>query len=533
MGVALAVFGISPLGAQPAGAPNVIVILADDLGWGDLGCYGNPMPGITPHLDALAASGMRFEQGYAASPVCTPSRAAIMASRFPSEVRLGAALLANKELNEARGLDAFLSPEYPTMPRHFREAGYFAGHVGKWHLTAGYATGAPRPAAYGYDYSRTDSPVDPNRIAEGMWGQARRDSSTAFLVDQSLQFLNRVPEGRPFFLNLWLSDPHAPLAPSEEQQQAVQDCCSGGRVLSDREKVYFGTIHEMDRQLGRLVQALKDRGLFDNTILLFTSDNGPEVAEVKEAANAGVGLAGRLRGRKRSLYEGGIRVPLLVSWPDRIAPGIDSQTPVQGVDLWPTLAALAGLPAPEVPSMDGEDLSAAFLGRPVERAKPLIWETAYDYIGNADGRSPRLAIRQGPYKLLVSPLEPAYFELYDLRDRPEERVMLGLGDWSQTLPLYETLQEWHEALYGRRLQAFRDLFVHPTLVGPRREISVYAPEAGQVHIVLYSLQGKLVWEGDFRSELARLKLPEHLPSGQYILSVSSADTAKRIRLILL
>jgi arylsulfatase A-like enzyme len=393
---------------QEARRPNVILILADDLGMGDVACCGGKTP--TPRLDRLAAEGTRFARYTCASPICSPSRAGLLTGQFPGRWRITSFLQTRKGNRGCEQAD-FLDPRAPSLPRALKEAGYATAHFGKWHLGGGRdVTDAPAFAAYGYDeHAGTyESPEPHPDITATKWiwsdqDKVKRWERTAFFVDRTLDFLRRNA-AKPCYVNLWPDDTHTPWVPA------------AGAPKGDSPENLRAVLVEFDRQIGRLLDGLRDLGLEKDTLVLFTSDNGP-LPTFDRARAAG------LRGSKLSLYEGGLRVPFLARWPGRVPAGrVDEETALSAVDLFPTLCAIAGAPAPA--ETDGEDLSAALLGKTVARKRPIFWEygrneRTFAYPKAPGDRSPSIAVRDGNWKLLVG-ADGSGAELYDLAADPRE-----------------------------------------------------------------------------------------------------------------
>jgi len=438
--------------------PNVIFILTDDQGWGDAGFAGHPYA-RTPNLDRLAREGTWFRQFYVAGTVCSPSRAGFMTGRAPAR-HLIHGHFATDESNRARSMPNWLDPQVTTLPALLRQAGYATAHFGKWHLGAG--EGAPPPERYGFDESKTV-----NSSGRSLGDESRsptfRAESTRLIVDETIDFIRRNKD-RPFYANVWTLLPHALLRPTPEQlavyadlEPAADDPAFGGWMrgylaaaedLRAQMRVFCASLTDLDTQVGRLLAALDEFGLAEETIIVFSSDNGPEDYRVKNAANAGVGSTGLLRARKRSMYEGGIRTFGLVRWPGRVPAGrVDETSVVAAVDLLPTIASLADIALPPSLAIDGEDRAAVWLGQAAPRTRPLHWEWLFAVQGADDGyRPPPLAIRDGDWKLFVNhdgsaaelyriPADPG--ETHDVAaDHPEVVTRLtsqALG-WVKTLP---------------------------------------------------------------------------------------------------
>ena len=431
----------SPANGEPQ-KPNIVFILADDLGWGDLSCYGHQTL-KTPHIDRLAAQGTLFTQFYVNGSVCSPSRCAFLTGQYPARHRVHGHY-ADAAQNKARGMSQWLDPQVPNVASLLKAGGYVTAHVGKWHL--GHSAGAPEPSAYGFDFVRavvsTNSAWEWTENRSTFWPQ-----STTLFVDEAVQFI-RDNKDRPFFLNLWTLLPHAPLNPTEEQLEPFNRF-SWNRGVRHRsaETIYYASVADLDTQIGRLLAELDRLGLADRTLVIFASDNGPEDIHIRNAGHSGVGSAGPLRGRKRSLYEGGIRVPFIVRWPGRTPAGrVDDRSVVAGVDLLPSLCQLAETVLPEDHVLDGEDMSDALLGKIRDRTTSLMWEWRFRIFGEIVYRSPMLAIRDGNWSFLMNP-DHTRRELYDLQHDPTqlnnlaeqhpeivERLAEELLAWQQTLP---------------------------------------------------------------------------------------------------
>ncbi len=409
-----------------ADRPNVLFIFVDDFGWADPACYGGKVP--TPNVDKLAREGTRFTQFYVASPICSPSRCGVITGQFPVRWRITSFLQARAGNAECGQAD-FLDPKAPSLPRAFQQAGYATAHIGKWHLGGGRdVTDAPKFAAYGYDVGlgtyESPEPAAPLGLQTTPWGpnrepqQVARHDRTRWMVDETLAFAKRCG-AKPWFVNLWLDDTHTPFRPQE------------GRDDRDAIAKFRAVLTEMDQQVGRLLAGLRELGAEQNTLVLLAGDNGPEPSFDRSRT-------GGLRGMKWSLYEGGIRTPLVVRWPGVVSAGkVNEATVVSAVDLFPTLCALANVPPPAGVKFDGEDSSAVFKGGTQPRTKPLFWEYGrkpapvgdakgkglrpFPYPNEPDSKSPNVAVRDGNWKLLIN-ADGSGAELYDLTtDRTESK----------------------------------------------------------------------------------------------------------------
>lgn len=398
---------------DPDGRPNFILILLDDAGWGDFACYGN-WHVQTPRIDRMAEEGQLLTRFYVNAAVCSPSRLAFLTGRYPG--RLGVHGVTWGSAKSGMGTEP---AETPWLSELLSEAGYRTGHFGKWHL--GHRSAGPPPDAYGFDEHRTLVSPGPG------WEDRDNDwiaRSDAEIFGEALRFLDERDD-RPFYLNVWSMLPHTPIAPSEEQMNVghYRNMKAAGHSgplerFPTPMRQYDATLTEIDRQLGLLLDKLDELGLAENTLVLVSSDNGPE--NLVPRRNASVGSTGPFRGRKRNLYEGGIRVPCVLRWPGVVPAGRVSGAILSGVDWMPTVCALAGVPLPEGIELDGLDVTAALRGGDLTRPRPLFWENRLDQGGIYPlNRSPMLAACAGRWKLLMNP-DRSRVELYDLEADPME-----------------------------------------------------------------------------------------------------------------
>ncbi len=429
---------------EASSSPNILFIFADDWGFGDLGCHGNPVV-ETPHLNMLASQGTDFQQFTVASGVCSPSRTALLTGHFPARYRI------NRHFHHVRhhmanGMPDWLSPDASMLPRVLGNHGYTTCHFGKWHLTNIEIPDAPKPDLYGYQK---------HAVFNGPGNQIKPEQ----VFDQAIEVI-RNADNQPFFINLWIHETHTPHYPKPELMKHYQ-----AKGLSERESVYPAVVTNADREIGRVLKALDEEGLSDNTLVIFSSDNGPESVLEKTGKTIthkqmdpglntwySLGSSGGLRGRKRSLHEGGIRVPLLVRWPKKVAAGkVDKETVITGVDWFPTLCNIAGAPLPQGYQPDGEDRSPALLNASsvkngvsdgLQRRKPIFW---YWPTGRGGDNWPQAAIRDGDWKLLKT-LDGKRTELYRIpADRAEAN---NLADQKPELAkqLDQQLEAWLKQL---------------------------------------------------------------------------------------
>lgn len=449
-------------GGTPATAakrPNVIFILTDDQGWNDAHFAGHPLV-KTPHLDRFAAQSTWIRQFYVGGSVCSPSRAAFMTGLSPARHQIHGHFSTHAQ-NSARHMPDWMDPKHPNVASLLKGAGYATAHFGKWHL--GHGDGAPEPAAYGFEVSKTVNANGP-QLGDEAREPYFRAKSTALMVDEAIAFL-RSHRDQPFYLNLWTLLPHAKLNPTPEQLAVYESLEPSAKAegfgpwltkyleqapdLKAQMQVFCASLTDLDQQLGRLFAALEELQLADNSIVFFSSDNGAEDYRISNAANGGVGNTGPLRGRKRSLYEGGIRTLGLVRWPGHIAAGRrDDQSLMGGVDFLPTICKLTGVDLPAGLKLDGEDVSDIWLGQSRPRKAPLFWEWLFSVAGGIDGgyQSPALAVRDGPWKAFVNH-DGSGGELYHIAEdigesrnlaaeqpeRLQQLSQLALA-WAKTLP---------------------------------------------------------------------------------------------------
>lgn len=440
----------------PSRQPNIIVVFIDDAGYADYSSYGNPRV-QTVNIDRMAAEGLRFAQFYVNSPICSPSRTALMTGQYPARWRI-TSYLDNRALNEQRGMAQFLDPQAPILAHFLKGAGYRTGHFGKWHLGGGRdVSEAPLPAAYGFDASLTQFEGLGDRIlplfdlhdgttprksalslASEKLGQGNvtwldRCQVTRAFVDGALSFIKKAEaENKPFFVNLWPDDVHSPFFPP-----------AGTRGDGSKHALFDATLKNMDEQLGPLFEYVRSNAkLRDNTLILITNDNGPE---------PGAGSAGPFRNGKGTLYEGGVREPLIV-WGPGFLPANkrgawDKTTVLSSVDVVASLLKLAHVTPPASIQFDGLDVSAALLGKPRgDRSRPLFWKRPPDRPGPPEARWPDLAVRDQAWKLLLNE-DGSGAQLYHITRDPAEannlaakhpdivrRLSKSALDWNSTLP---------------------------------------------------------------------------------------------------
>ncbi len=450
-------------GATPR-ARHVVVFVADDLGWSDLGCYGSTFY-ETPHLDRLAREGARFTASYAASPVCSPTRAALLTGRWPQRSGVTDYIGAPQPEKWTRNTVLLPAPYVEQLPHRettlaeaLKPAGFKTFFAGKWHL----GPESHWPEAQGFDINLggTDaggpyrgkkyfSPYGNPRLSDGPEGEHLPDR----LAREAARFIAANKES-PFLIYLPFYDVHAPLmarADLEQKYRAKRDRLKledrwgteGPREvrLSQGHAVYAGMVEAMDQAVGTVLAALDEHGLTDSALVIFTSDNGGvSTSEGWPTTNV------PLRAGKGWLYEGGLRVPFLLRWPAAVPSGRVIDVPITSVDLMPTVLAATGLPALTEPTGDGRDLLPLINGSATSEERALFWH--YPHYGNQGG-APGAAIRRGDWKL-IEWFEDGAVELFDLRRDPGETINLAREELGRVQALHAELRGWEKAVGALR-----------------------------------------------------------------------------------
>ena len=390
----LSLAALAPTHAEEKATPNFVIFVADDMGWGDSGTYGHPLI-KTPNLDKLASQGVKFTQCYSACGVCSPSRSAILTGRTPYRNGVWRHLSGNHE--------AHLRASEITYPELLKEIGYENCHVGKWHLNSKQQFNTPefpQPGDHGFDYwmyshnNAEPSHKNPkNFVRNGVPVGKMEGYSAQLVAAEAAHWLEEVRDTeKPFSMSVWVHEPHSPIATDRQFSELY-----GGHENSK----YMGNSTQLDHALGQVMEALDKAGVSDDTLLFFTSDNGP-------VPNYG-GTAGGLRGVKRSSHEGGIRVPGVARWPGHIEAGTVSDIPVIGSDIFSTILDIVGIPLPGDRTIDGTSMLPAFNGKAVTRSVPLYWRTHVSPVGD------RSALRIGDWKI-VSNDEMTKFLLFNIQE---------------------------------------------------------------------------------------------------------------------
>lgn len=393
--------------------PNIVFVLADDLGWAELGAYGNRF-NSTPHLDRLATEGLRFTHAYAAAPVCSPMRASFLTGQAPARVGITDYLRADDSNH--------LSPKLPTLAKMLREGGYRTGLIGKWHLMGDYRTRPGDPKLHGFDevicseqsYIGPGYYWHPYKHLPGLAARTPGEYLTDRLNREAVDFIDRnAGAGKPFFLYLAHYAPHTRL---DGKPELVKKYAARAEAGKNRNNPQLAAMLEsIDEGVGMIADALEKRNLAQNTLVIFCSDNG---GETNVTANTG------LRGGKSMLYEGGIRVPLIARWKGRIPAGAVSHEPVSSIDFYPTLLELAGVRPPKGHVVDGVSLAAIFRKPAAKlKARDLAWYYPLEKDHFLGGKS-AVAIRDRRWKMIEF-LQTGEKQLFDLQADPGEERNLA------------------------------------------------------------------------------------------------------------
>lgn len=427
-----AVPGSSSESTRPVKKPNIVIVLADDLGWADLGCYGNTFH-ETLHIDRLAREGLRFTQFYA-GPVCSPTRANLQAGQ--DQARFGITQhIPGHRRPFARLIDPVVPPQLPleveTFAERLRAAGYATGYFGKWHL-GGSGFG---PEQQGWE---TVLQCQGNTLPPRITGAQEVRRTAEFLTERAVEFIH-ANQDRPFLLQVSHFAVHIPLSTTPELLAKYE----AKRPLPGYPSLpaYAGLLDELDQSVGRIVAAVDEAGLAERTLVLFLSDNG---GLEHEQSGRVVTSNQPLRSEKGTLYEGGIRIPAIARWPGRVLPASVCDTPAITLDLYPTLVELAAAEPAAGQPCDGVSL-ARLLSEPTT---PLDRDTLYWHLPHYHHSTPASAIRQGDWKLLEF-FEDARLELYYLRDDLSEQHNLATVEPERAARLQDALCQWRQAVGAR------------------------------------------------------------------------------------
>ena len=379
--------------AKEESRPNIVLVLCDDLGYGDLACYGHPKI-KTPHLDRMAKGGIRFTDFYSTAPVCSPSRVGLLTGRSPNRAGVYDWIPSGREVH--------MRASEVTIPQLLKKAGYATCMSGKWHCNGKFnSPQQPQPDAAGFDHwfgtqnNASPSHENPqNFVRNGQAVGPLKGYSCQLVMDEALGWLKKQqakdPE-QPFFLYVAFHEPHEPVASPKEIVNQYD-----GVAKNHNQAQYFANVTNLDAAVGKLTKALEAMKLDENTLVIFTSDNGPEtLLRYGPRSGRSFGVAGPLRGMKLWTTEAGFRVAGIMRWPARIKAGQVSDYPVSALDFLPTFCELAGTQPPKDLVLDGTSFLPALEDKPVLREKPLVWV----YYSALNQR--RVAMRDGPWKVLA------------------------------------------------------------------------------------------------------------------------------------
>jgi len=459
--------------------PNILFILIDDLGWKDLSISGSKFY-ETPCIDSLATRGMCFSNAYASCPVCSPSRASMLTGKYPAHVGItdwidwtGGTHPAKGRLIDVPYLKALPTGEY-TLARALKDDGYETWHVGKWHLGGA----GSLPEDHGFEINvggcECGSPIDGGYFSP--WGiPPLKDADvpegtylTDYLTDRAIELM-KGDRDKPFYLNLWYYTVHTPIEAKEEKIKKyerkrmemgldkLEEFADGGpfptehkrhlnikRRLVQSDPVYAAMIESLDENIGRILQALDEVGEADNTLVIFTSDNGGlATAEGSPTCNA------PLAEGKGWMYEGGTREPLFVCWPGRIEPGSFCEEPVTTPDFYPTILEATGTRANPDHEVDGVSILPLLRGASTLDREAIFWH--YPHYGNQGG-TPGSSVRMGDYKLIHF-YEDDRIELYNLREAIGETVDLSHSEKDMASYLWTVLKNWQKSVEAKIPQA--------------------------------------------------------------------------------
>ena len=437
----LILFGacLLPLSAD---RPNILFIFADDWGWGDLSCHGHPYV-KTPNIDRLAAEGTNFHRFSVASGVCSPSRTAVMTGHFPARYNIDGHF-AWVPSNAKRNMPDWLDPKAPLLSRMLKDSGYATAHYGKWHLANNMIPDSPLPTEYGYDeYGAFNCAGEQIPVHE--------DSELA------VSFIEKSQRaGKPFFINLWLHEPHTPFHTVPKYRWHFRD-------LPEKDNIYASVLSHADDRIGEVLDALDRLEIADDTFVIFSSDNRPardsrgaELGLMHDTATgagyniaAARGITSGRKGYKSALFEGGIGVPFIARWPGRVAAGqIDRDSMISAVDLLPTLCAIAGVKLPKGYQPDGVNQMDTLMGRKVPiREKPLYWKmaSAWPIPESRPYHWVSYATVDRNWKLLANN-DLSYLELYDLVADPLEKRDLKTSRPEVVAELSAKIRSWQSEL---------------------------------------------------------------------------------------
>lgn len=497
--------------------PNIVVILCDDLGYGDLSCYGHPHI-HTPHLDQMAKDGIRFTDFYSAAPVCSPSRVGLLTGRTPNRAGVYDWIPPYSKERHARTV-AHMQKDEITIAQILKESGYATCMSGKWHCNSMFNDPAqPQPGDFGFDHwfatQNNASPSHQNPVnfvrngesvgpIEGYACQIVADEAVGWLREHHAE-----NKEKPFFIYMAFHEPHEPVASPADLVAKYQSTAE-----NHDEAQYFANVENLDLATGKLLAELGALGYRDNTLVVFTSDNGPETLNRYRSANRSYGTPGELRGMKLHTHEAGYRVAGIMRWPEKIKAGQTVSTPVCSLDFLPTFTKMAGGKLPQDLKLDGADFVPALSGKPIKRTQPLAW-CYYNALNES-----RVALRDGDWKILgrLKDLEKTQslsskdemrirstpfdsFEVYHVSSDPAESKDMLASDKAPLKKLAKKLEDYYQDLVNDQIYWASLTESTQTVTSTEKGTLVFEPKAGGPgsgkHIVL------VAGDEEYRSEEA-------------------------------
>ena len=409
----LLIFSCNSRDLSQENQPNIVVILCDDLGYGDLSCYGHPHIN-TPNLDNMAAQGIRFTDFYSSAPVCSPSRVGLLTGRSPNRAGVYDWIPTARDPKPDAREQVHMQQKETTIPMLLKKTGYATAMAGKWHCNSMFNSAEqPQPGDAGFDHwMATQNNASPshenpeNFVRNGDELGEIKGYSCQIVANEGIQWIENHKQQKPqqpFFMYLAFHEPHEPVASPANLTEGYMDIAS-----NKKEATYFANVENIDHAVGKILEALKRLALDDNTLVIFTADNGPETLNRYPNASYSYGSPDPLRGMKLWTTDAGFRVAGIMRWPGNIDPGQITNQPVSALDFLPTFCELAGQELPENVAFDGTSFLPVLKGKKIKRNKPLIW--AYYNALNEH----QVAMRDGDWKVLAKlDLDAKYQNLND------------------------------------------------------------------------------------------------------------------------
>ncbi|WP_109831301.1 sulfatase [Reichenbachiella versicolor] len=428
--------------------PNVVLFVVDDLGWTDAATFGSDLY-QTPNVDRLAEDGVKFTDAYAACTVCSPSRASLMTGKYPATINCTDWITGHKKPFAKMAIPEwtmYMDPKEYTLAEALKDEGYNTIHLGKWHLgetenywpenqgfdqnIAGHSAGSPKSHGGGGYFSPYQNP----RLEDGPEGEYLTERLAA---EASAYIQASATSEKPFYMNLWLYNVHTPLQAKEDKIRKYEAIANDS--LHHSNPVYAAMVEHMDDAVGQVVDQLKATGIYDNTIFIFFSDNGGLRKNFKKTQSVTDNYP--LRSGKGDIYEGGVRVPLVISWPDGIEGGRISKTIAISPDIYPTVLSLIKSQNTEaLKNIDGKDLSSTLLSNQDQDRGAVYWHYPHYHL---EGAKPYSAVRKGNWKL-IQVFEEEQLQLYNLKEDIGETINKVDEQPDITKELFQMLNQWRE-----------------------------------------------------------------------------------------